>query len=130
MFLLDKKLFSRAAKWQRSTCMTSHIRVPWVIIFLLLKSVFSNFSGALSLQLRNPRVLISLVVQWLRIHLQCWGHGFNSYYREDSTFCEPQLLKPMFPGAHALQLESSPHSPQLEKACACNKDPVQTKINK
>ena len=53
-------------------CVTSHIKVPWVIL-LLLKSVFSNFSGALSLQLRNSRALISLVVQWLRIHLPVLG---------------------------------------------------------
>ena len=54
-------------------CVTSHIKVPWVIIFLLLKSVFSNFSGALGLQLRNSRALFSLVVQWLRIHLPVLG---------------------------------------------------------
>ena len=53
-----------------------------------------------------------------------------------------QLLKPMNPRSHALQqekplqweactlqLESSPHSPQLEKSSCSNRDPAQPKIN-
>ena len=32
--------------------------------------------------------------------------------------CGPQQEKPVEWEAHALQLESSPHSPQVQKACA------------
>ena len=55
---------------------------------------------------------------------------------------EPQLLKPAWPRAHALQQEKSPamrscalqpalpHSPQLEKSRHSNEDPAQPKIMK
>jgi len=55
---------------------------------------------------------------------------------------EPQLLKPAWPRAHALQQEKSPamrscalqpalpHSPQLEKSRHSNEDPAQPKISK
>ena len=84
----------------------------------------------------------SLVVQWLRIHLPMEGTWVPPLVQEDCTclgatrpVCYhysafmPQLWKPTFsrarvlqqekslPGeAHAPQLESSPHSLQLEKA--------------
>ena len=47
-----------------------------------------------------------------------------------STAREPQLLKPLSPGACTLQLESSPFSPKPEKSPGSNHDPAQTKIKK
>ena len=45
-----------------------------------------------------------------------------------SSACE-QLLS-LRSGAHALQPESSPHWPQLEKNPSSNEDPAQPQINK
>jgi len=43
--------------------------------------------------------------------------------------CAPQQEKPQQQGAHKLQLETRPHSPQLEKSPRGNEDPAQPKIN-
>ena len=75
---------------------------------------------------------ISLMVQWLRIHLPSRGHGFDTWSRKIphaagqlspcSTATEPvlQLRKPMSPGAHTLQqgnpLQWEACIPQLEIA--------------
>ena len=65
-----------------------------------------------------------LVVQWLRILLPVQGTRVWCLVWEDSTWCGatkahvPQLLKPACSRARALQQESSPHSPQLEKTHA------------
>ena len=42
----------------------------------------------------------------------------------------PQQEKPPQREAHTLQLESSPHSPQLEKTCETMKTQCSQKINK
>ena len=65
-----------------------------------------------------------LVVQWLRILLPVQGTRVWCLVWEDSTWCGatkahvPQLLKPACSRARALQQESSPLSPQLEKTHA------------
>ena len=49
----------------------------------------------------------------------CWAHAPRA--------CAPQQEKPSQGEAHALQLESSPHSPQLEKACKQQQRPSTAK---
>ena len=43
---------------------------------------------------------------------------------------DPTCQKPLQREAYALQLESNPHSPQLEKSPSGNEDPAESKINK
>ena len=59
----------------------------------------------------------------------------RSHMLRGSSVPEPQLLspcsakeKPLQRASHALQLESSPQSPQLENSPRSNKDPTQPKI--
>ena len=75
-----------------------------------------------------------LVVQWLRIHLARQGTRVSSLVWKipgtDEQLSPFTATEPMCPRVRALQqekplqeeacaqLESSPHSPQLEKACA------------
>ena len=82
---------------------------------------------------------ICLEAQWLRIHLLCRGHGFDPWSVRiphvlcgggglHNSACVPQLLSPRAatPEARALQQESNPHSPHLEKVHA---QPKMNKIN-
>ena len=63
-----------------------------------------------------------------------WGNSAHApqLLSPHARACEPQALKPEHSRAHALQkekppqLESSPHSPKLEKTYG-NKDPVKPK---
>ena len=76
-------------------------------------------------KLVQRRILTSLVVQWLRIHLPMQTKWVQSLVCEDPTCWgnqahKPQLLKPLHPRAHALCQEKPLHS---------NDDPVQ-QINK
>ena len=87
-----------------------------------------------------------LVVQWLRIHLSMRGTQVWSLVQEDSTCCgatkplhhnywnlgalKPKLCKQVQREAHEPQLESSPPSPQLEKARTQSKDTAWPEINK
>ena len=98
----------------------------------------------------RKRQRISLVVEWLRIHLPMQGTWVWSLVQEDST-CreatkpehrqllslhsrarEPQQLKPECPGICALQQEKplqwEVRPPQLEKASAGQWDLAQPKI--
>ena len=65
-----------------------------------------------------------MVVQWLRICLPIQVTHVQSLVWEDSTSFSGPLspctatTEPMGPRACAPQQESSPYSPQLEKACA------------
>ena len=91
----------------------------------------------------------SLVFQWLRIYLPMQGTWVWSLVQEDSTCCG--ATKPLYHNywtctllpvlcnekppqweAHAPQLESSPHSLQLEKPCVQQQRPrvAKCKINK
>ena len=109
---------------------------------------------------QKKREETSLVVKWLRIHLPVHGTRVWALVWEDPTcrgaskpVCrnywarEPQLLKPVHLEAKLCKREattmrssctatnSSPCSPQLEKACVQqwrlnNEDPMQPKINK
>ena len=94
-----------------------------------------------SLSLRNVNFSISLVVQWLRIHLPmlgtwedsiCWGHGEIPYAGDMGRFhmlqsnqvCVPQLLSPC-PRTHTLQLRKPPsYSPCSTTRSRCNEKPV------
>ena len=99
------------------------------------------------------------MVQWLQIHLLMQRTWIWSLVPEDSSCrgqlnpcitttelcsraCEPQLLKPACPRAHALQQRShhnekpthsnwklSPYSPQLEKACTAKNKHTHTHTN-
>ena len=98
----------------------------------------------------NSWAWTSLGAQWIRICLPAQGlipvpGRFHMLWSNQTP--EAQLLSPRaetteacVPGArapqqekhrkeNALQLESCPHSPQLEETCARGKDPVQPKIN-
>ena len=92
----------------------------------------------------------SLVVQWLRICLPIQETRVRSLEQEDSTFhgttklaswssWRQCTLKPVLCNEKSLQwegpppqLQSSPYSLQLEKACVVhnNEDPAQPKVNK
>ena len=90
----------------------------------------------------------SLVVQWLRIHLIIQGPWVQILVQEDSICCRTAkpctstaehtcpivhaLQQEKLPQweAQALQLESSPCFPQLEKAFVQQRRPAQPKINK
>ena len=64
--------------------------------------------------------------------------GSRNYRAHRSQLLKPvhprgralQLEKPPQWEAHALQVESSPHSPQLEKSSHSSEDPAQPEINK
>ena len=70
------------------------------------------------------------------------SHHYWDCSRACSRACRPQLLKPLCPRAcapqenppqweaHPPQLDSSPHSLQVEKSLRSNEDPAQSKINK
>ena len=75
----------------------------------------------------KERIQTSLVVQWLRIRLPMQGTWVQSLAQKDPTCCRATnpcdaTPKPICPRDHALQearalqLESSPHLPQLYKA--------------
>ena len=78
----------------------------------------------------------SLVVQWLKNPPANAGDtGSIPGLAHEPTSCNYWACalhqeKPPQPGAHAPQWQSSPLSPQLEKAHHSNKDPAQPKINK
>ena len=84
------------------------------------------------------------MVQWVRIHLQMQRTWVRSLAWEDSTrrraaksnyrvhvprACALQQEKPLQWKAHALQLESSPHSSQQEKARGRKTQGSQKEIN-
>ena len=92
------------------------------------------------------RLWTAVGVQWVRIHLPMQGTWVRSLVREDLTCHGPQLLslssragepqplkpecresvrqeKPLQGEARVLQLDSSPCSPQLEKASAQQQRP-------
>ena len=91
---------------------------------------------------------ISLVVQWLRIYLQCKGHGFDPWSGKIPHALEQvsrsvhhsyEAHMPYSPCSatreanamrnHVPQLESSPSSPQLQKACVQQQRPSAAKKN-
>ena len=115
-----------------------------------LDSMCQHFN--LYLKLKKQTFGVFLVIQWLRTCLPMQGTRIASLVWEDPTYCEKQsvshnywthrrqLLRPALIESvlrnkrshcneNALQLESCPHSPQLEETCARGKDPVQPKIN-
>ena len=53
---------------------------------------------------------------------------YHNYWAHATRACAQQQKKPPQQEALTLQLESSPHSPQLEKSSCSNKDPVKPKI--
>ena len=98
------------------------------------------------LYLNKTKKMASLVVQWLRIALQCRGHWFDPWSRKiwhtswqlglcptnnepglwssgttTTGALAPQQEKPLWWEAHVPQLESSPRLLQLKKARAAMK---------
>ena len=61
------------------------MKMSWLLLYVLILSLYCFFQtdlvsacinkgGVLEIRLFSQT---SLAVQWLRIHLQCRGHGFN-----------------------------------------------------
>ena len=113
-----------------SICMVKSFHCsPEAITTLFLNQLYSN-TKLIYKKIKNE--IICLPMQGPRV----W-----SLVREDSTcrraikaMCSnyrtraPQQEKPLQWGAHIRQLERSPTSLQLQKACCSSKDPAQPKI--
>ena len=76
-----------------------------------------------------------LVVQWLSIHLQCGGRGFDLWCRKLSQAltcgneaCEPQLLKPGCPRPCARQQEKPEHCNEEQPLCATTRESLCTAV--
>ena len=76
----------------------------------------------------EPICRASLVTHWIRIHLPMQGTQIWSLVQEDPTCHGATKLMSHSYWACKQQLESSPHSPLLEKAHAQQRDPVHPKI--
>ena len=91
-----------------------------------------DFTG--DVMVRNPPVDVGDMGSFPglgRFHMP-WGNWDHATTTKPmlSRACTPQQKKPLQWEVPALQLESSPHSPQLEKACAKQQRPSAATNNK